>query len=1136
MFTLNNYNISSIYWNPVDFNVVGDQFTLKKTPVTFSNGMSFNLFPFLYNIQDLSFNNKSGIFLTGLKNNSQFIEDNNIPSNIEDLKTIKSIISPLTGYGVYKLYQISPNLSGLQVSVNDTNFNINDELIFTFIDSKVIIENYYGGVLTNLGNGNNNLVFSSKIQPTDNTQLWDYLLGNGRIMLFSYNTGFSSVVINQNNKLILTPYNNQISDNTDLSDNCLIILNSYTNKKLQYNSVKNSFTVKYNPSPILSENSLSAINQDYSYNQNYLGIFPYESINSDGTYDFYFHGLKNYQTTEYRYSTPDDYRQYKKIFSGTNQDKGLNKIYLGYQTNTVIIEFPANQETGFYFTPTSNATLISNAGLIEDGAIAGNYPYTSDRLFVSEYSNFKELTSYNLSNNNTDTHDNNFLCSWLSGSKSSGQKIWYDRYYNSAYYTMDQALSASSMVYNPKLSSNLPFVYDIPSQIILQPGVYYSYYHIGNEDSLNFLEDLKYSYTNSLSYANFLDITNWSSSGLKDNSPYNNYGLTFGNSGGYHNDYWSLDGSNYAIFQSDNIILEENNLTTSLWLNVDDWSNIKGYQIFGNYSDSGFGLLNDSDSVAPLMTIINNGSNKVYNLNYKFGLTSSVKVSAKGDFIQRLSDMSYWIFDSVTLTASKYNVNNVLISNINKLPIIHNISQVEIDSNEKLYIYDNTTNIYVNYDVNGNFINYKKVDFNCNRIEVGLDDIIRTDIYGNCSVIDNNNKLWQIIGPNLYKEGNVITTVGASNQMSCDVYNNIWIISNDDSYTKIDSNGNAVFRKSFNKHPSVIQSNCPTVSSFTPAILNVYDEISNNNDIITTNTFTQTPFNERIRNVNFISVPVPSSVNTNLTSVCGLSTIKYDQFVIVDQTDNVIYLINQDGEPALKLNLEVLLDDGDNINFRTNSDFTGYQYLRKHKKKNALSWYFKTSSNNGFNINHMSYDVSKLSKGWHHFTLAFDSNLGATYYIDSIPVKFIKFDNPQYISYDLRTFLLLGATTVKNTILNNILNLNEGYNFIGSVADLKMYNISLNQNDIEELYYSSVFAPKIKPLKWNMKVGTRNYIEEINQWFQFQLPTNKSKYYNINIHNLKLDDSLKKNIELAINNIIGKLSPAHTELNKINWK
>jgi hypothetical protein len=130
----------------------------------------------------------------------------------------------------------------------------------------------------------------------------------------------------------------------------------------------------------------------------------------------------------------------------------------------------------------------------------------------------------------------------------------------------------------------------------------------------------------------------------------------------------------------------------------------------------------------------------------------------------------------------------------------------------------------------------------------------------------------------------------------------------------------------------------------------------------------------------------------------------------------------------------------------------------------------------------------------------------------------------------------LGATTIKNNILNNFLNLEDGYRYIGLVGDLKMYNMTLSENDIEQVYYSSNFSPRIKTLKWHMPVGYRNYIEEITEWFQFQLPTNKSKYYNINIHNLKINDTLKQNIELAISNIIGKLSPAYTALNKINWK
>jgi hypothetical protein len=1165
MFTLNNYNISAIYWNPVDFNIIGEQFKLKKTPVTFNNGMSFNIFPFLNNVKDFSFNNKSGIFLTNLKNNLQLIEDNNTPANSADLTTIKSIVAPFDG-NFYKLYEISTGLSGLRVS-NTSTFTIENELIFNFENSYVWVENYYGGVLTNLGLGDGNLGFLPIINPLNNSQKWDYVLGDGVISLFPYGSNFKQIVVkNILNNLQINNFDYRST--VPFSNNSLIFLRSYTNKKQDYSSVNNSFTVKYNPSPILNKNLLNVSVKDESYVQNYLGIFPYEFTNSDGKYDFYFHGLKNYQTTEYRYSTTDDYREYNKIYSGTNQNRGLDKIHLGYQTNTVVVEFPPNKETAFYYSSTTNAIPLSTSGLIEDGANAGNYPYVADRLFTSTVTKFDEIEELKGIIDKTDTHDNRFLCSWLYGNKSDGNKVWYDRYYNPAYYTIDQALSSTHMLYHDRLDSVLPYVYDVPSQTILTPGVFYTYYHSGNEDSVDFLTDLNYTYTTDLSYANVLSITNWTSSILNDGSPYNNYGLTFGNSGNFYGDYWSLDGSNYALFQADNLLLPEENLTTSIWLNADDWANVNGYQIFGNYYNSGFGLINDAKTVAPLMTIINNASNKIYSFNYRFGKSSEIKTPiVEGEIVQRLTDMSYWIFDSINLVALKYSVDNAIIKTIS-IPGISKISQVETNSKEDLYVYDNTKKSYIILDSNGVVKGSGIVDQLANRLEIDLFDNVLPTVYGNCSVIDNDNNLWQIIGPNLYKQtnnvNNIVATVGASNQMSCDAYNNIWILSNDNSYTKIDSNGIVQFRYSFSKKPLPVQDNCPVVPPPNPPLLRTLDEdlpflATTRYEYILTNYYQQIlvteierkvkippkPVIEKIRSINFINVPAPIVNNNDLTSICGSSAIQYDYMVIVDQYDNEAYVINQQGQPVIKLNFEILLADGEKINFKTGGDFTGYQNVRKYKKaKNTtFSWKFKTiDSNKNTELVNLNYDVSNLSKGWHNFTLTYDPYVGATYYIDSIPVKSITyrdnthFNQPYKISYDYRTSLLLGATTVKNTILNNLLNLQDGYKFIGSVADLRLYSIALSQGDVEQLYYASKFAPRIKSLNWNMKVGYRNYVEEINQWFQFQLPTNKSKYYNINIHNLQIDDALKTNIELAIGSVIGKLSPAHTELNNINWK
>jgi hypothetical protein len=1186
MLTLNNYNISSIYWNPVDFNIVGDQFSLNKKPFTFSNGMSFNLYDFLNNINDFSFNNKSGIFLTDLKNNKNIIKEKAYPSKTNNLKYIKTVISNDQS-GPYKLTFFQQGLTGLKITGKP--FIIQDELTFHFEDSYVYVENYYGQILTNGGSeSTNGLTFQQRSIPLSNLQKWDYILSNNIIILFGYKTNYNQAVIRETNN-ILRLKNISLDKNSILPDSMFLYLNSYNYKNYDYDSIVDSFTVKYDANPILNENVLKTIVNNEDYKQNYLSIFPYENLKDDNTYDFYFHGLKNYQTSEYTYGSKN--RIYYKIYSGTNQNKGLNRIYLNYQFDSIILKFKTNELTDFYVSPTTNPISLQNSGLIESGASSGNYPYNSDRIFSSKLNSFSEIPELDNLLKPPHNKDNKFLCSWLYGSKHDKNKKWYDRYYNSAYYTADQALTATHILYNDKIDPKYNFVYDISSSVQLNPGYLYQYYHVGNEDSFEYIKDFNIVKN---SNSNVLNITSWNSGTLYDNSIYKNNGLTFGNSANFYENYWYLDGTNYGIFQANNILLDENSFTASLWLNFEDWKNINGYQIFGNYYNSGFGLFNESKSIAALLTLINNGSNTIYNLNYQLNEASTIKTnfllnqtlsseecvlcsckdldineinnsfSYNFSIVQRLADMSYWVFDSDNLIGVRYDVNNSIISlsgtdvkGAIKFSGIEQIDQVEIDGSENLYLYDNNSKVFIKISKDGKYLESSSAGGNTDRIEIDLNGNV-LNAYGNCSVVDNNSVLWQVIGSNLYKGNNVIGTVGPSNQLLCDIYNNIWILSDDDSYTKIDANGNFLFRYSFKKAPLITDTNCPPSPPQAPIKLKVLDEdvpFLSTNDykyILTLPDYYQIlvtppkekpkkiikPINKRNRVANFINNPVLNTDNTNLINVCGLSSVQYDQMVVVDSNDNQAYIINQLGQLVLKLNLETLLSKNETANFKTGGDFTGYQYLRKYKniKNTNLAWKFQTVNGNYNLPNSIGYDVSTLSKGWHNFCFTFNSYSGqANYYIDSVLVNSSKF-NPAKLYYKYKNSLIIGATTIENTLLNNFLNVTEGYKMVGSIGDLKMYNLSLDSGDVEQLYYSSIFSPEIKDLNWNMRVGYRNYVEEITEWFQFQLPTNKSKYYNINIHNLNVDDTLKQNIEAAINKIISKLSPAHTTLNKINWK
>lgn len=1176
---LYSYKLSALEWNPVGFDVIGSSFKLKNTPMAFSNGMFFNVYNFLSGVNDLTFNNKTGMILTGgVRENLSIIEDSETQKTKSPLKKIISSITDIND-NIYKHYSIFGSISGLQSKQEQES--LVDRFTFTFENDYVIVEDFFGKILTNGGIGIDQTTLSTKTSPLNNYQKWKYLLGDNLICLFAYDAEYDKILIvdSVTKKLTLVPFNG-INANVVSSDSFLLFKSLYKQSQIIKNTnIINSFIVDYDANPTLDEKNLKIFDKKDLPYQNFLGLFPYEYLKSNGNYDFCFHGLKNYQNAEYEYSSELVNRKYYRIYSGTKQTKGNDKISLNYISNTLSINFQTGKKTDFYVSSTMESIPLNESSLVDDGATPGQYPYTSDRIYVKRDSNFAEIPQLQKIIKKAFDKDNQYLCSWLYGSRSTGEAVWFDRYYNAAKYSQNEALSFTYMSYQNKLDVKKDYVYDVPSEITLTPGYLYSYYHVGNQDAKTFLKDLDLTLSKDETTvnSNVLNVTSWGNT-LYDNSVYKNNGLIFGTSAAGFKNYWELDGTNYAVFQATSSLLPEKNLTVSMWLNFNDWSNINAYQIFGNFYESGFGLINENKSTSPLFTMIDTQSDFVYNFNYQLSEVSKLKTElSDGDMVQRLADLSYWVFDSKNAEAIKYNVNNSIISLdedgvFGKIKLsLSKIDQVEIDSMENLYIYDNTQKQYVVLNKDGFAIGGSKTATYSNRIEIDLYDAVLDGVndsrvvYGNCSVIDNDNSLWQIIGPNLYKNDVMIGTVGASNYITCDVYNNIWIINSDDEYSKFDNDGNFIFRYSFNKTPLLNETICPPSPPALPPTIKVLDEdlpFLSTNDykyILTIPDYYQIlvtppkpkrkPIIEdyrRHRAIDFISSPQLKQINENLLSVCGLSATDTDQMIMLDMSDNQLYVINQAGQLRLKLNLEILAEGDNKVSFKTFGDFTGYQYNRKFKniKSSNLSWKYQVALPD-LTVEYtdvLNCDVSDLTSGWHHicFTLSLDQKNNfreSRFYIDSVLKDSKIYTNPvdQIIYYKYRTSLILGATTIKNTLLNNVLNLKDGYKMVGSVSDLKIYNYAISPQDVEQLYYGSDFSPKLKDLKWRMPVGDRNYVEEISEWFKFQMPTNKSKFYNINIHNLNVDENVKDIIQNAISNIIGKITPSHTSLNKINW-
>lgn len=163
------------------------------------------------------------------------------------------------------------------------------------------------------------------------------------------------------------------------------------------------------------------------------------------------------------------------IATGSNQEKGDQKITLNYTCNTQLYTFKPGET--IFFTPSSLAPYSQiniNDSDFSNGAIAGNSPLTSDSVYHIQKDTYNDTGVY--------------LCTWLSAGDTN---TWVDRYYYSDKISRNQALSSSGNV-KPTIITNIESqtipnivntnyaVYDIRSDMCFVPNSTYIYKRLGS--------------------------------------------------------------------------------------------------------------------------------------------------------------------------------------------------------------------------------------------------------------------------------------------------------------------------------------------------------------------------------------------------------------------------------------------------------------------------------------------------------------------------------------------------------------------------------------------------------------------------------------------------------------------------------
>ena len=399
------------------------------------------------------------------------------------------------------------------------------------------------------------------------------------------------------------------------------------------------------------QNNLN-INEKKSYQNiynNFMFSVPFKTI-TESVANYNVLQLKNQLTPDYNQSRANpfpfyrdcDHREYDKIFSGTNQIKGTNQLSIGYNSYVTTIELPPDQIT-YFNTPQdmypTKRININDSGLIEAGAIGGDTPIVSDKIF-KKAADYKYNTPYGAP---SDEESGVWLCSWLKTNIGTdwdnratyrlnvivnfenktykclaenqnvrpdtdkntwekvpgGDPVWVDRYYNPNHYSAQQALKVEGQYYDytskfeyiiQKFGAETEYVFDKKSDLTFEPGSLYAYYRIGPNENKSIIDTEKAKLIHegvTPSYYQNREVN----AVLGDNI--------------------DLNGTTYIETQSLNKTID-GDFTISFNMNREDWTQPIGSQIVGNYTNQGIGLFNRLDTT-PYIVMHDETTVYVYN-------------------------------------------------------------------------------------------------------------------------------------------------------------------------------------------------------------------------------------------------------------------------------------------------------------------------------------------------------------------------------------------------------------------------------------------------------------------------------------------------------------------------------------------
>jgi hypothetical protein len=887
-------------------------------------------------------------------------------------------------------------------------------------------------------------------------------------------------------------------------------------------------------------------------------------------------------------------RDYKSLFTGSNQLLGNDNITLGYESYTTDIVLKGDKVTYFHVPPTLYPFLqinINDSGLIEAGAIAGDHPVKSDKIF-KKLADAKYTSPFG---STTGEVNGTFLCSWLSGSTDITEyPIWVDRYYNpskTSFFTALTTKSIRAVTYTTSFEglidasgsvNNTDVVIDVPSSLTFEPGAYYAYHHYGPTDTLNYLNIFK-PFIVENGFPNFFTTNGAIAYPSLDAAQ-----------------EYSFNGNQYAITDSLSGVQDSSQFTVCFDMYNQNWSAPFANQIIGNLLNDGFGIFNENiitptvfvNSTSSL-DVLNTDFTKIDTITYPTTALAFIRPNFVENYSVAFSDgyLRQYTCNNQLLrqTFSPYLSNTVFATNTDTVAFIlcpgattttllsanlfTNVVTPVLPSN----IYNNCYVAGVGKSLppvssrsvtfyNGNF--FFTPNGNAKRINNTIyyrGDAGSTLFSWNIGSVQNGTVSQPITAFRISPTQNTILR-----DFNIDFDGNIWIINSNNNYYKFTQNSQLLLS-------GTLTSNTPVTTTVTltgNGSTSTYPITATSG--LTTQNLTVNINNTPFRPVFDFALSGSNVVFTNPPLSGYQGTIQYTQ-QLDTFTNSTIGFISEFYNGQYYNNV-LFARTGHSYQTLSNTvtaltSTPAYQFLVYDTNGNQLSstFYFTTTASrpvltnttylrefvqgvypksnlnikavttnlydkSDISLNEIVYNLSALDPGYHHFAIRFDSYNGyMSLFIDAQLVQSIQFAPRKYHFSNLiyRPFLI-GSSNINNSkplfqYLQKNLYLMENT----KIKNFYLYDTPLNDYDI---IMHARQSGVMKDLHFDIPCGRRSYLEEIERYFKADVPGAKSTQYNVILRNTGITDKgLQGEIEKRIQKTLQNSAPVYTKLNNITW-